>query len=96
MVVSGAVTFNGGTSAASPTWAATVALLKQAGVNSTKWPQFFYANAKKSTNFFTKITQGNNNRYSAASAISPGYYNNITGLGVPCLLHFPTGCTNGE
>jgi subtilase family serine protease len=95
-VTAGAVVWDGGTSAASPTWAATVALLKQAGVNKSKWPQYLYANAKKTTNFFTKITEGNNNRYSAASAISPGYYNNVTGLGVPCLLHFPKGCTNGE
>jgi subtilase family serine protease len=42
MVAGGAVIQVGGTSAASPTWAGTVALLRQAKLNTTNWPAFFY------------------------------------------------------
>jgi len=93
MVSGGAVTQVGGTSAASPTWAGTVALLQQYwkskfGTTLTRWPQNLYG----LTNYFTDITQGSNGRYAAG----PGY-DNVTGLGVICLLHFSTGqpCVNG-
>jgi subtilase family serine protease len=81
----------GGTSAASPTWAGTVALLKEAGVNSTNWPQYLYTNGKNANSYFRRIWQGANGRFFAHAN-----YDNVTGLGVPCLLHFPSFCTKGK
>jgi subtilase family serine protease len=86
----------GGTSAASPTWAGTVALLQEyfqhthPGSRFTKWPAYFY-HATTRAGLFTEITAGSNGRFAAG----PGY-NNVTGLGVPCLLHFPDFCVDGK
>jgi subtilase family serine protease len=94
LVFFGSLTFEGGTSAASPTWAGTVALLQQAyekahkGARMTNWPAYFY---KNSAGLFTDITQGSNGRFVAG----PGY-DNVTGLGVPCLLHWPKPCVDGK
>ena len=94
MVSGGAVIQVGGTSAASPTWGGTIALIQQYwktkfGTTLTHWPQALYGH----TNYFTDVTQGSNGRFTAG----PGY-DNVTGLGVVCLLHFATGqpCVNGE
>jgi subtilase family serine protease len=85
-----------GTSAASPTWAATVALLQQyyqaehAGARMTNWPAYFY-NTTTTANFFRDIVRGSNGRFVATRG-----YDNVTGLGVPCFLHFPSPCVDGK
>jgi subtilase family serine protease len=95
-IYEGAVYEVWGTSAASPTWAGTVALLQQAykskhgGKALTNWPAYFYSTTTRAQ-LFTDITEGSNGRFAAA----PGY-DNVTGLGVPCLLHFPSPCVNGK
>jgi kumamolisin len=86
----------GGTSAAAPTWAATVALLQQNyeqthhGAKLSNWPAFFY-NPTQRAGMFTDITEGTNGFFRAG----PGY-DNVTGLGVPCFLHFPNPCVHGR
>jgi subtilase family serine protease len=96
MVISGKIVPVGGTSAASPTWGGTVALLQQqfqkthGGARRADWPTFFY-NKTTTAGFFTDITAGSNARFIAG----PGY-DNVTGLGVPCLLHFPSPCKDGK
>jgi kumamolisin len=81
----------GGTSAASPTWAATVALLQQHFKGKmTNWPAFFY-NATQRAGMFTDITDGTNGFFKAGKG-----YDNVTGLGVPCFLHFPKPCVGGR
>jgi subtilase family serine protease len=86
----------GGTSAASPTWAGTVALLQQqyqkthGGARRADWPAYFY-NKTTTAGLFTDVTAGSNGRFIAR----PGY-DNVTGLGVPCLLHFPSPCVGGK
>jgi subtilase family serine protease len=85
-----------GTSMAAPTWAGTVALLQQeyrahhGGVARTNWPAYFY-NPVTTALWFTDITNGVIGRFAAG----PGY-DNVTGLGVPCFLHFPFPCVNGK
>src|SRR5215472_6331637 len=88
----GQVVQTGGTSASSPTWAGTVALLQQLILNSfhftvNNWPGILYSNPE----LFTGITAGSNGRYIAG----PGY-NNVTGLGVPCLYATADACANGS
>jgi subtilase family serine protease len=86
----------GGTSAAAPTWAGTVALWQQAyqkahhGTKLTNWPAFLYSKTTRA-DMFTDITDGTNGFFRAG----PGY-DNVTGLGVPCFLHFPKPCVNGK
>jgi subtilase family serine protease len=85
-----------GTSVASPTWAGTVALLQQAyqkahhGVSMTNWPAYFYKSTTRAT-LFTDITNGTNGRFAAGTG-----YDNVTGLGVPCFLHYPKPCVGGK
>jgi subtilase family serine protease len=95
-VLGSSIVETGGTSAAAPTWAGTVALLQQEfqkahhGAKLTNWPAFFY-NKTTRANMFTDITDGTNGFFRAG----PGY-DNVTGLGVPCFLHFPKPCVNGK
>jgi subtilase family serine protease len=94
---------NGGTSAAAPTVAATVALVQQfelccgARRPLADFPGFLYSPAGYG-DWLTPITQGSNGRYDAqpATAANPMAYSNVAGLGVPCLLRFPEPCTNGR
>jgi subtilase family serine protease len=85
-----------GTSVASPTWAGTVALLQQAyqkahhGVSMANWPAYFYNKTTRAT-LFTDITDGTNGRFAAGTG-----YDNVTGLGVPCFLHYPSPCKGGK
>jgi subtilase family serine protease len=93
----------GGTSAAAPTWAATVALRRQyaiccgSGHGQTNPPALFYS-PQFYRYWLTSISVGSNGRYNAqpSTAANPMGYSNITGLGVPCLLHFPQPCKNGR
>jgi subtilase family serine protease len=83
-VVKGALQLSGGTSAASPTLAGTVALIRQAfqvydQVTISNWPAVFYENPE----IFTDIKKGSNGFFTAG----PGY-DNVTGIGVPCLYGF--------
>jgi hypothetical protein len=57
-------------------------------VNKTNWPAYLY---KHSAGLFTDVTAGSNARFIAGSG-----YDNVTGLGVPCLLHFPSPCVGGK
>jgi kumamolisin len=92
----GSVIAVAGTSIASPTWAATVALLQQeygrkhGGKRLTNWPAFFY-NKTTRAGLFTEITNGTNGHFVAGKG-----YNNVTGLGVPCFFHFPALCVGGQ
>jgi subtilase family serine protease len=80
-----------GTSAASATWAGTVALLQQHFKGKmTDWPAFFY-NPTQRAGLFTDITDGTNGFFKAGKG-----YDNVTGLGVPCFLQFPKPCKNGK
>jgi kumamolisin len=87
IVVKGQLKQVGGTSAAAPTLAGTVALIQQAiqtysHVTVSNWPAFFY----ESRQIFTDIIKGSNGRFNAGSG-----YDNVTGIGVPCLYgFFPT------
>jgi kumamolisin len=96
LYVNGSVQPIGGTSAAAPTWAATVALLQQNyekthhGAKLSNWPMYFYKITQRN-GLFTDIIDGTNGFFRAG----PGY-DNVTGLGVPCFLHFPALCVHGR